>query len=212
MEGPRPTHFDDESDEEQNPSTYMWIEGDSLAPPCQSDRDIVSKIVEIAHLTPADVLFDLGCGDGRICIEAAKRYGARARGVEIEKFLISRFSKLIDTNDLHDLVSVSHGDLLEEDLSEATVIVTYLLPDALDQLASKFTMLLSRTDRDMRIICNTWGLRGRVPDERHDSGPFKNVPLFVYRSLGGELHSSRCLSTPKQPQFIASKDSKDRQL
>ncbi|KAL3664134.1 hypothetical protein V7S43_011017 [Phytophthora oleae] len=183
MEEPKPVHFDEESDEEeQNPGAFMWIEGDSLAPPCQSDRDVVSKIVEIARVTPDDVLFDLGCGDGRICIEAAKRYGARARGVEIEEFLIKRFRELITANALEKLVSVSHGDLLEEDLSEATVIVTYLLPDALDQLTPKFSKLLSQTDKDVRIICNTWGIRGLTPDERHDAGPYDNVPLFVYRS------------------------------
>ncbi|CAH0480648.1 unnamed protein product [Peronospora belbahrii] len=179
----RPVHFDDESDEEeQNPGAFMWIEGDSLAPPCQSDHDVVSKIVEIACLTPNDVLFDLGCGDGRICIEAAKRFGVRARGVEIEQFLVKRFRRLIATNDLERLVSVSHGDLLDEDLSEATVIVTYLLPNALDQLASKFVKLLGQTNKNVRIICNTWGIRGLTPDERHDVGLYNNVPLFVYKS------------------------------
>ncbi|RQM11918.1 hypothetical protein DD237_003082 [Peronospora effusa] len=179
----KPVHFDDESDEnEQNSGVFMWIEGDSLAPPCQSDRDVVSKIVEIARVTPDDVVFDLGCGDGRICIEAAKRFGARARGVEIEEFLIERFRKLIVANEIQQLVSVSHGDLLEEDLSEATVIVTYLLPDALDQLTPKFVKLLNQSDKNVRIICNTWGIRGLTPDERYDVGPYDNVPLFVYKS------------------------------
>lgn len=125
---------------------------------------------------------DLGCGDGRICIEAAKRFGARARGVEIEEFLIKQFRELIEANELQQLVSVSHGDLLQEDLTEATVIVTYLLPDALDELTPKFKELLSRKDRNIRIICNTWGIRGLTPSERHDAGPYDNVPLFVYKS------------------------------
>ncbi|EEY53074.1 uncharacterized protein PITG_19591 [Phytophthora infestans T30-4] len=186
-----PVHFDGESgEEEQNPGAFMWIEGDSLAPPCQSDRDVVSKIVEIARVTPSDVLFDLGCGDGRICIEAAKCYGARSRGVEIEKYLIKRFREQIAANELQELVSVSHGDLLDEDLSEATVIVTYLLPDALDQLTPKFTKLLSQTNKDVRIICNTWGIRGLTPDERYDVGPYGNVPLFVYGSCG-RSHTSK---------------------
>lgn len=175
---------DDLDDEDQDPGAFMWMDGDSLAPPCQSDRDVVSKIVEIARVTPADVLFDLGCGDGRICIEAAKRYGARARGVEIEEYLITRFRELIKANNLQPLVSVSHGDLLDEDLSEATVIVTYLLPDALDKLTPKFLKLLSNTTKNVRIICNTWGIRGLVHDERYDVGPYGNVPLFVYKSCG----------------------------
>lgn len=57
-------HEYDEEDEEQNPGAFMWIEGDSLAPPCQSDRDVVDKIVEIAQLSPDDVRLDL---DYRSC-------------------------------------------------------------------------------------------------------------------------------------------------
>ncbi|GMF29917.1 unnamed protein product [Phytophthora lilii] len=165
MAEPKPVYFDEDSDEEeQNPGAFMWIEGDSLAPPCQSERDVVSKIVEIAR---------------------------------IEDFLIKRFRELIAANDLQQLVSVSHGDLLEEDLSEATVIVTYLLPDALDQLTPKFTKLLSQPDKDVRIICNTWGIRGLTPDERHDAGPYDNVPLFVYRSSSTTSEPSR-EDKPKQ--------------
>ncbi|RLN45126.1 hypothetical protein BBJ28_00017510 [Nothophytophthora sp. Chile5] len=190
---PKPVYFqapddDDDDDDDQNPGAFMWMEGDSLAPPCQSDRDVVSKIVAIANVTPDDVLIDLGCGDGRICIEAAKRFGARARGVEIEEFLIERFRQLIAADGLQELVSVSHGDLREEDLSDATVIVTYLLPEALDELTPKFTKLLSQKGRDVRIICNTWGIRGLTPTERHDAGPYGNVPLFVYRSSAVSPH------------------------
>jgi len=56
-EQPKPVLLQDydEEDEEQNPGAFMWIEGDSLAPPCQSDRDVVDKIVEIAQLSPDDV-------------------------------------------------------------------------------------------------------------------------------------------------------------
>lgn len=128
------------------------------------------------------MLIDLGCGDGRICIEAARQFGARARGVEIEEFLIDRFQQLIDSNQLQDRVSVSHGDLLKEDLSDATVIVTYLLPEAMDELADKFKRLLEQKDKDVRIICNTWGIRGVTPTERHDAGNYGNVTLLVYKS------------------------------
>lgn len=127
-------------------------------------------------------MIDLGCGDGRICIEAAKRYGTKARGVEIEEYLIARFHESIKANGLQDLVSVSHGDLLEEDLSDATVIVTYLLPEALEQLKEKFTALLRQPGKNVRIICNSWGIPGMTPAERHDAGAYGNVPLLVYKS------------------------------
>ncbi|CAN0550622.1 unnamed protein product, partial [Ectocarpus sp. 12 AP-2014] len=56
------------------------MEGDSLAPPCQADMDVVRAIVDFAGVTADDVLYDLGCGDGRICIEAAESRGAKACG------------------------------------------------------------------------------------------------------------------------------------
>lgn len=205
MEEARPVYLQepDEDEEEQNPGAFMWIEGDSLAPPCQSDRDVVDKIVEVAQLSASDVrhqvfmttglvpsanalalwqyLMDLGCGDGRICIAAAARFGARARGVEIEEFLVERFRQQIAANQLEGLVSASLGDLLQEDLSEASVIVTYLLPEAMDQLADRLKALLARRGHNLRVICNTWGIRGLEPSERHDAGQFGNVTLLVYR-------------------------------
>lgn len=128
------------------------------------------------------MLFDLGCGDGRICIAAATQFGCRARGVEIEEFLIDRFQQLIAANQLQERVSVSHGDLLKEDLSAATVIVTYLLPEAMDALADKFKALLAHKERGVRIICNTWGIRGLTPSARYDAGNYGNVTLLVYTS------------------------------
>ena len=99
--------------------------------------EVTHAVLLFLLLLRLQVLFDLGCGDGRICIEAATRFGARARGVEIEAFLVERFQRQIAAHNVQQLVSVSHGDLLVEDLSDATVVVTYLLPEALEQLAAK---------------------------------------------------------------------------
>ena len=131
-------------------------------------------------------LFDLGCGDGRICIEAALKYGAQARGVEIEEFLIDKFRRSIETHRLQDRVSVSHGDLMQEDLSAATVIVTYLLPEALQTLSPKLLALLNDPSKNVRIICNTWGIPGVVPTERYDVGDYGNVTLLLYTRQNNE--------------------------
>ena len=144
--------------------------------------EVTHAVLLFLLLLRLQVLFDLGCGDGRICIEAATRFRARARGVEIEAFLVERFQRQIAAHNVQQLVSVSHGDLLVEDLSDATVVVTYLLPEALEQLSAKLIALLRSSDKHVRVICNTWGIRDLVPDERYDAGPYRNVPLFVYRS------------------------------
>lgn len=69
---------------EENPLDSFWMEGDSLAPPCQSENDIIDIILNLVEITNNSRVYDLGCGDGRICIEASKRYGCHSVGVEIE--------------------------------------------------------------------------------------------------------------------------------
>ena len=65
--------FDEEDDE--NEFSYRWLEGDSLAPPCQVEELIIEQIINLANPNENDLLCDLGCGDGRICIYATKLYG-----------------------------------------------------------------------------------------------------------------------------------------
>ena len=88
---------DEDEDEDEDEDDYsilpgqVWMEGDSLAPPCQSDLEIVPEIISLANIRATDVFYDLGCGDGRVCIAVAKATGARAKGVEIETNLLERF-------------------------------------------------------------------------------------------------------------------------
>ncbi|KAG9402279.1 hypothetical protein AC1031_006907 [Aphanomyces cochlioides] len=164
-------------EDEEDESTFMWLEGDSLAPPCQSDYDVVHEIIRLAKVTSDDVVFDLGCGDGRICIAAARQHGASAVGVEIEEPLITKFKERIGRYKLEDKVQVVHGDLMETDLTRATVIVTYLLPEALTLLDKK---LKACVERGCRIVSNTWHIPGWTHDIKVDVGPFNNVPLYLY--------------------------------
>lgn len=85
--------LENDEDEDEYPALpgQVWMEGDSLAPPCQSDLEIVDDICGLGCIDADDVFFDLGCGDGRICIAVAQATGARARGVEIEERLVKRF-------------------------------------------------------------------------------------------------------------------------
>mmetsp|Transcript_6285 Transcript_6285/g.9400 ORF Transcript_6285/g.9400 Transcript_6285/m.9400 type:complete len:85 (-) Transcript_6285:9-263(-) len=79
---------DDES--ESNPLP-QWLEGDSLAPPCQADYELIAEMLDFAEIGEEDYIFDLGCGDGRVCIMAAEKYGAKACGNETKSDFEIRF-------------------------------------------------------------------------------------------------------------------------
>ena len=75
------------SDDEDNPlRAGMWMDGDSLAPPCGCEPSIITPLLSLLNLTNTDILYDLGCGDGRICFKAVQEYPIlKAVGVEIEE-------------------------------------------------------------------------------------------------------------------------------
>ena len=105
--------YSDDEEDEENPLNGFWLEGDSLAPPCQADLSVVNEIIKLAKPSKDSVLFDLGCGDGRICLEATKQYGCRSVGIEIEECLIDKFRRNIAMLGLEDKVQALHEDLIE---------------------------------------------------------------------------------------------------
>jgi SAM-dependent methyltransferase len=89
------------------------------------------RILRLAGTTADDCVYDLGCGDGRICIAAAKDVGARAVGIEIEPGLIAEFEKTIAAEGLDGRVRAICGDIMEVPMGDATVISVFLLPEAI---------------------------------------------------------------------------------
>src|SRR5438105_1441061 len=85
-------------------------------------------MLDLAHVTSADVVFDLGSGDGRIPITAAQRYGARGVGIEIERRLVAESISNARTARVDHLVTFIHGDLFDADVTPATVVALFLLP------------------------------------------------------------------------------------
>lgn len=103
-----------------------------------SSMQVVYQMMEMAGVGPDDVVYDLGCGDGRMLLAAARRYRARAVGIEIDplrylwcQFLITIFFQRKN-------VRIIFGNLFNKDLSEADVVMCYLMPDALAKLEKKF--------------------------------------------------------------------------
>jgi protein-L-isoaspartate O-methyltransferase len=103
------------------------MSGVSCAPYVPSEPEVVRRMLEVAQVGPDDVVYDLGCGDGRILVMAVKEFGAKkAVGYELRKDLYESTLKEIDRQNLKERVRLINGDLFKADVSEATVITLYL--------------------------------------------------------------------------------------
>ena len=122
---------------------------------------MVSKMLEMAEVTPADFVIDLGSGDGRNIIAAAK-LGARGLGVEFNPDMVALSRKLAAEAGVADQAQFVEGDMYAADISRATVLALFLLPVNLNRLAPKFLEMKPGT----RIAGNTFGIDGWEPDER----------------------------------------------
>lgn len=100
----------------------------NLAPYKPTPQFVVENMLQLASLKKGDVLYDLGCGDGRILVTAAKKYGVRCVGVDIEPECIEMSLKNIEKGGVQDLVTVYEQDAMTTDLSDASVVALYLMP------------------------------------------------------------------------------------
>ena len=121
---------------------------------------VTDKMIEMARLTPQDFVVDLGSGDGRNIITAAKR-GARGRGVEYNPDMVALSKRTASKEGVGDRAIFVEGDMFAADFSDATVLALFLLPDNLNKLRDKFLALKPGT----RIVANTFWIEGWSPDE-----------------------------------------------
>ena len=103
----------------------------------------VQKMLTMAEVGPDDLVYDLGCGDGRTIVAAAKRYGARAVGIEIDPLRYLWCQALITVLGLRDRVQLVYGDFFNQDLSDADVVTCYLLQSTNEKLEGKLKQELS---------------------------------------------------------------------
>jgi len=114
--------------------TRKHIDEAVLAPFVPTPLEVVQKMLEMAEVGPADVLYDLGCGDGRIVIAAAEQHGARGVGLDIDPDLIVRALVSAKKAGMDGLVKFRVEDATTADISAATVVALYLTPRANEQL------------------------------------------------------------------------------
>jgi len=128
-------------------------------------EELVEKMLDMAKVTPSDLVMDLGSGDGRNIIAAAKR-GATAVGVEYNPDMVELSRKNAREAGVAEKAQFIQGDMYEADISKASVMALFLLPQNLEKLHDKFMALKPGT----RIVLNTFAIPGWEPDETERIG------------------------------------------
>jgi len=141
--------------------------------------DLVFKMLDAAKVGPQDELVDLGAGDGKIPIAAARLFGARAWGIEYNKDLAALAQRNAQRAGVGDRVRIVHGDIFQEDFSKATVVTMYLLEELNAQLRPTILAMKPGT----RVLSNTFSMGDWEPDQvirvTNGTGYFWTVPANV---------------------------------
>jgi len=123
-------------------------------------HDVVAKMLEVAGVTKDDVVYDPGCGDGRFAVTAAKKYGCRGVGIELNPELVRDARANAVRNNVKHLVKIVEEDIYLVDMSEATVVTLYLLPG----MNVKLIPQLQKLKPGARIVAHDYRFRGRVEE------------------------------------------------
>jgi len=158
-------------------ATAAWADVSLYAP---TPLPVASRMLELAEVQKADVVYDLGSGDGRIVILASRLYGCRSVGVEWDAKLVERARRNVERNGVAKLCEIRQGDVLEAKMDDADVIVLYLMPDLLAKLLPELETLR----QGVRIVCHGKALPGVTPEvERQIATGFEDEthPIYLYR-------------------------------
>ncbi len=155
----------------QDGKDVMWM---------PTPNELVTEMLEIAQVTSVDLVYDLGAGDGKIAIEAARRYGARAVGIEYNPDMAALARRNAQQAGVSDRVTIVTGDIFNEDFSNATVVTLYLLTE----LNIKLKPTILKMKPGTRIVSNTFAMGAWVPDAivlsgGEPSGYFWIVPARI---------------------------------
>ena len=156
-------------------------------------QNVVDKMLELAQVKKDDLLYDLGCGDGRIVVTAAKRYGCRAVGYDIDPECVELSIQNVQKNNVGHLVKIEQKDIFTLDLSEASVIALYLLPS----LNVKLFPQLEKLRPGSRIISHEFRMRGVKPDKI----------IKLHSNYDQQEHKIYLWTTPLTIQFKKKPDS-----
>jgi cyclopropane fatty-acyl-phospholipid synthase-like methyltransferase len=140
--------------------------------------EVVDRMLEIAEVQKDDVVYDLGSGDGRVVIRAAKKYGARGVGIEMDLTLLDKARRAAEAEGVDHLVQFRAEDALKADISPATVVTLYMLPWFNEAMKPNFQKYLKPGSR---IVAHDFGIEGWKPDKMEKlSQPEKKAGGYVH--------------------------------
>jgi len=147
---------------------------DIPTPYVPSTQGNVDEMLRLAGVRPNDVVYDLGSGDGRVVISAARDWGARGVGVEIDARLVAESRELAKKEGVSDRAVFREGDVLKAPIAEATVVTMYLLTPLVNRLQPR---LLAELKPGTRIVAHEYGFADWKPDRHVQIS--KNFYLYV---------------------------------
>jgi len=167
-----------------------------LAPYVVSPQPIVDKMLEIANVRPGELVYDLGCGDGRILITAAQKFKARAIGIELSDRLVRMTVSAVRQLGLQDQVTVRQGHLLEVNFSDADVVTLYLETSSNEMLRPNLEKYLKN---GARVVSHDFEVRGWKPAKVEKIHAFnRNHVIFLYE-IPNSLPARAAKSEKKVP-------------
>ena len=155
----------------------------SLAPFVPTPQDVVDRMLQLADVTQNDVVYDLGCGDGRIVITAAQRFGASGVGIDFDPQRIAESNANAERAGVTHLVRFMEQDAMEVDVSEATVVTLYLLSSSNARLRP---ILTSQLRPGSRIVSHAFSMGDWEADtvERFEDERGNTRTLYLWRTDG----------------------------
>jgi SAM-dependent methyltransferase len=154
-----------------------------LAPYVPTPQDVVDRMLLLAGVTKADFVIDLGCGDGRIPVTAAKKYGARGLGVDIDPQRIAEANANAKAAGVEHLVTFKLQDAMKTDVSGASVVTTYLLTASNLRLRP---LLTAQLKPGSRIVTHSFGMGDWTPEkaDTFTDAEGRSRMLYLYRADG----------------------------
>ena len=155
----------------------VWTDGE--VPFVPTPPEVVDRMLEVAQVKPGDVIYDLGSGDGRIIIRAAKRYGVKGVGIEIDTELVQKARDNAFREKVDHLVEFRLQDALTVDVSPATVVALYMLPEFNAKLRP---ILEKQLKPGSRVVSHDFEIQGWVPDkvEQITGDVFHNHTVLLF--------------------------------
>lgn len=144
--------------------------------------DVVSEMLHMARVKKGDLVVDLGCGDARMLVLAAQKYGSRGIGYEIDPVMVRESRRNAEENNVADLVKIIQADIFTVDISRADVLPIYLLPEMNLRLVPQFETLKPGS----RLVFHNYDLEGFIPDRK----------LEIISNEDNSLHTLYLYTTP----------------